>query len=178
MELRHIKELMNGMIKTGIVELSIESESKEQDKFKLSLKREGSVVHKQVEADSFGNASSEIRVGKGKLEQEVFLSHQRQPSVNLQENLVEEKNKTEKLEDKVYITSPMVGTFYTTPAPDQPVFVKKGDTVEKGTVVCIIEAMKVMNEVKAGISGTIEEILIENGHPVEFGSNLFTIIPN
>ena len=76
----------------------------------------------------------------------------------------------------VFVTSPMVGTFYSTPSPDDPAFVKVGDRVEKHTVVCIIEAMKVMNEVKSGISGVIAEILVENGHPVEFGTKLFRII--
>lgn len=75
-----------------------------------------------------------------------------------------------------FVKSPMVGTFYSSPSPDQPHFVKAGDRVEEGTVVCIIEAMKVMNEVKAGVSGVIAEILISNGQPVEFGSRLFRIV--
>lgn len=75
-----------------------------------------------------------------------------------------------------FVTSPMVGTFYGSPAPDQPHFVKVGDRVEEGTIVCIIEAMKVMNEVKAGRRGTIGEILVHNGQPVEFGSRLFRIV--
>jgi acetyl-CoA carboxylase biotin carboxyl carrier protein len=74
-----------------------------------------------------------------------------------------------------HVTSPMVGTFYSSPAPDQPSFVKVGDKVQEHTVVCIIEAMKVMNEVKAGISGTVAEILADNGQPVEFGTRLFRI---
>lgn len=74
-----------------------------------------------------------------------------------------------------YVTSPMVGTFYGSPAPDQPAFVKVGDRVTENTVVCIVEAMKVMNEVKAGISGTVAEILAENSQPVEFGSRLLRI---
>ena len=75
-----------------------------------------------------------------------------------------------------FVTSPMVGTYYGSPAPDQPHFVKVGDKVHEGTVVCIIEAMKVMNEVKAGQSGTIAEIILHNGQPVEFGSRLFRIV--
>lgn len=75
----------------------------------------------------------------------------------------------------VFVTSPMVGTYYSTPSPDDPAFVKVGDRVEKHTVVCIIEAMKVMNEVKAGVSGVVAEILVENGHPVEFGTKLLRI---
>ncbi len=75
-----------------------------------------------------------------------------------------------------FITSPMVGTFYASASPDDPVFVKVGDKVDENTVVCIIEAMKVMNEVKAGVSGTVAEILVDNAHPVEFGTKLFRIV--
>jgi len=77
----------------------------------------------------------------------------------------------------VYITSPMVGTFYHSPSPNDPPFVKVGDRVEKNTVVCIVEAMKVMNEVKAQIAGTVAEVAVENGSPIEFGSRLFRIVP-
>ncbi len=75
-----------------------------------------------------------------------------------------------------YVTSPMVGTFYGSPAPDQPSFVKVGDRVVEDTVVCIVEAMKVMNEVKAGIAGTVAEIIADNSQPVEFGSRLLRIV--
>lgn len=78
--------------------------------------------------------------------------------------------------DGKFITSPMVGTFYAAPAPDQPPFVKVGDKVEENTVVCIVEAMKVMNEVKANVSGTVAEILVDTAHPVEFGSKIFRIV--
>ncbi|MBS4168828.1 Biotin carboxyl carrier protein of acetyl-CoA carboxylase [Parachlamydia sp. AcF125] len=74
-----------------------------------------------------------------------------------------------------YVKSPMVGTFYSSPAPDEPTFVKKGDVITKDTVVCIIEAMKVMNEVKAGVEGIVVEVLVTNGQPVEFGTKLIEI---
>ncbi len=74
-----------------------------------------------------------------------------------------------------YVTSPMVGTFYAAPAPDRPPFVKVGDVVEAHQVICIIEAMKVMNEVKAGVAGVVAEILVDTAHPVEFGSKLIRI---
>ena len=75
-----------------------------------------------------------------------------------------------------YVLAPLVGTFYNAPSPDDPTFVKVGDRVEENSVLCIIEAMKVMNEVKAGMSGIVEEILVENAHPVEFGTKMFRII--
>jgi len=73
------------------------------------------------------------------------------------------------------ILSPMVGTFYTAPSPDSPVFSKTGDVIHGETVVCIVEAMKVMNEIKAELSGTIVEICVENAQPVEFGQVLFKV---
>jgi acetyl-CoA carboxylase biotin carboxyl carrier protein len=73
------------------------------------------------------------------------------------------------------IVSPMVGTFYRGPSPDSAPFVEVGQEVTEDTVVCIIEAMKVMNEIKAEVSGSILEILIENGTPVQFGQSLFRV---
>lgn len=74
-----------------------------------------------------------------------------------------------------FVTSPMVGTYYASPSPDDPPFVKVGDFVEENTVLCIIEAMKVMNEVKAGMKGRIVEVLLKNGNPVEFGTPIYRI---
>lgn len=73
------------------------------------------------------------------------------------------------------LTSPMVGTFYRAPSPGAAPFVKVGDTVKKGQVVCIIEAMKLLNEVEADMDGTVKEVCVENGQPVEFGQSLFII---
>ena len=85
------------------------------------------------------------------------------------------KAKSKEFEDSDYIKSPMVGTFYSSPAPDKPVFLKVGDSVDKESIVCIIEAVKVMNEVKASCKGKIVEILVDNASPVEFGTKLFRI---
>lgn len=73
------------------------------------------------------------------------------------------------------IVSPMVGTFYRAPSPDSAPYVRVGKEVTEETVVCIIEAMKVMNEIKAEVSGSILEILVENGTPVQFGQALFRV---
>jgi len=75
------------------------------------------------------------------------------------------------------VTSPFVGTFYRTPAPEQPAFVEVGSVVKKGQVLCIIEAMKLMNEIEADEPGKITEILVENGQPVEFSQPLFRFEP-
>jgi len=71
----------------------------------------------------------------------------------------------------------MVGTFYASPSPDSPAFVQVGDTVSKGQVLCIVEAMKLMNEIEAEVAGVVAEILVENGQPVQFGQELFRIRP-
>ena len=78
-------------------------------------------------------------------------------------------------EGVVIIKSPMVGTFYQASSPESPPFVNVGDSVNKDTTVCIIEAMKVMNEIPAEVSGTIKEVLVENGEAVEYGQPLFKV---
>ena len=74
-----------------------------------------------------------------------------------------------------YITSPFVGTFYRAPSPDAPAFVEAGSIVREGQALCIVEAMKLMNEIEADCSGTVVEVLVENGKPVEFGQKLFKV---
>ena len=74
-----------------------------------------------------------------------------------------------------YVKSPMVGTFYRSPSPENPSFVENGSKVDEKSVVCIIEAMKIMNEIQAEIKGTVVEVLVENGQPVEYGQRLFKI---
>jgi len=78
----------------------------------------------------------------------------------------------------VEIKSPMVGTFYASPEPGAAPYVKVGSRVSQGQVVCIIEAMKIMNEIEAEVSGMIREVLVDNAHPVEFGQPLFRVDPN
>ena len=75
----------------------------------------------------------------------------------------------------VFVTSPFVGTFYRSPSPDAPPFVEVGSAIREGQALCIVEAMKLMNEIEAECAGTIVEILAENGKPVEFGHKLFKV---
>ena len=89
------------------------------------------------------------------------------PEVVLSQNSV--------IDDQSNIKSPIVGTFYRKPAPDKPPYVEKGDRVEVGQVVCIVEAMKMMNEIKSEFSGIVEEIYIDDATPVEFDQSLFKI---
>ena len=77
----------------------------------------------------------------------------------------------------VAVEAPMVGTFYRAPRPDAPPFVSEGDTVKEGQPLCIIEAMKLMNEIEAKVAGRIAKILVENAQPVEYGQPLFLVEP-
>ena len=78
---------------------------------------------------------------------------------------------------RIVIKSPMVGTFYRAPAPDAPPFVEIGQDIEVGQVVCVLEAMKLMNEIKSEVAGRIAETLMDNGAPVEYGQPLFVVEP-
>ena len=99
------------------------------------------------------------------------------PPVKETESKVEEKKEEKRPSNLVSIKAPLVGTFYRAPAPDAPPFVEVGDIVKPGQIVCIIEAMKVMNEIKSEVSGRIVEILVKNEEPVEYGQELFLIEP-
>ena len=79
--------------------------------------------------------------------------------------------------NQVRVTSPIVGTFYRSSSPDKPPYVEVGDTVKKGQVLCIIEAMKLMNEIESETAGKVVQALVENGQPVEYGQPLFVIEP-
>lgn len=75
------------------------------------------------------------------------------------------------------VKSPIVGTFYESPSPGSPPFVKAGDTVEAGQILCIVEAMKLMNEIESDVGGEIVKMLVANGQPIEYGQDLFAIRP-
>ena len=97
-----------------------------------------------------------------------------QSEVSGAESEIQQKIETSKAEGNV-ITSPIVGTFYRKPSPDKDPFIRVGETVEKGDVLCIIEAMKMMNEIKSDFSGKVVSIDIEDGEPVEFGQSIIII---
>ena len=96
-------------------------------------------------------------------------------NINPEEVAEKSKENIQKMENIVYVKSPLVGTFYRAPSPESPPFVEVGSKIKKGDVLCIVEAMKVMNEIKSEVEGTVKEILVENATPVEFGQVLFVI---
>ena len=98
-------------------------------------------------------------------------------NISLNEGLTPESNTSES-EEGEELLSPMPGTFYSAPTPEDPSFVNVGDEVKKGQTLCIIEAMKIMNEIESEYDGTITDIKINNGDPVEYNQTLFIINPN
>ncbi|MDX9790222.1 MAG: acetyl-CoA carboxylase biotin carboxyl carrier protein [Candidatus Kapaibacterium sp.] len=99
-------------------------------------------------------------------------------TVSIQENISPEPSNTESSDKLHTIKSPIVGTFYRSPSPDAGPFVEVGSRVKPGDTLCIIEAMKLMNEIESDVSGIIEQILLENAKPVEFNQPIFVVRPD
>jgi acetyl-CoA carboxylase biotin carboxyl carrier protein len=97
------------------------------------------------------------------------------PVVEVKEEVKKSEIKEEQKQKYHVIKSPLVGTFYRSPSPGAPPFVEEGDMVSKGQILCIIEALKVMNEIESDVDGIVAKILVENGQPVEYGQELFYI---
>lgn len=149
MNLKEIKELIALMNENNLVEIEME-----RDGLKIRLKKGISGITSEIipSEESLQKISqSEIKPSLTKIEA---------PGAKT-----------------VIIKSPMVGTFYRAPSPEAVPFVDAGASIEKGQVVCIIEAMKLMNEIKSEVKGKVVEVLAEDGEPVEFGQTLFTIEP-
>lgn len=168
MEVKQINQLMLAMGRTGVKKLVLKNQG-----FELELEREDLAPIRPYDGEIAGFEENPMR-------QEIERHRQTHAVASPDEKVADLKTAQDEKDDavSVYVTSPMVGTVYFAPSPNDPFFVKPGDRVEKNTVVCIIEAMKVMNEVKAGVSGVVSSPLIENGHPVEFATKLFRITPN
>lgn len=168
-KINEIKELIRALDKSTLTEITIKTENKEQ----LILRKGGYVVASQAEQQV-------VPVAADQPQQEVV--QQEAPQAAPQEKVeapkaeVEQQAAPQVEETNLHkIVSPMVGTFYAAPAPDADPYVKVGDQVEEDTVVCIVEAMKLMNELEAEVKGEIVEILVENGQLVEYGQPLFLV---
>lgn len=165
--MNHIQiiDLMKEMNQSDLTKIEIE-----QENFKLIISKEVMIHERPVNPCTVTNGSqmrqpvvTEIQTGSiGQVQTQSLVLEA--VNVSNQEALHTE-----------CIKSPMVGTFYEKPAPDQPTFVKVGDRVKKGQVICIIEAMKLMNEIECDFDGEIEEILAKNEEMVEYGQPLFKI---
>ena len=138
----------------------------------IQLMNENSLSEFELEKDGL-----KIRIKKGAggtIEQSVIYES-RPASAARAAGSEPKESKASAAEPKKMIKSPMVGTYYASPAPDAPAFVQVGSQVEVGQVICIIEAMKLMNEIKSEVRGKIVEIPVHNGDPVEFGQTLFSL---
>jgi len=148
MNIKEIKEMINLMNDNGLVELEIE-----KDGMRIRLRKMA--------------AGMELQSGPVVIEKEIVESKSREVSESMGKPAVK----------TVEIKAPMVGTFYRAPSPEAPPYVEVGQIVEAGQVICIIEAMKLMNEIKSEIKGKVLEILVDNAEPVEFGQPMLLIEP-
>lgn len=166
MEIEEIKKLMSAMDEAGLTKISI----KEKTGFELHLERQKEpAANPQMSHPPYAMVRHDFP--------HIHQGAHPHPHHHIphQAGMGEMPKVEEKVVAGKFVTSPMVGTFYLASSPEHPPFVKVGDQVNENTVVCIIEAMKVMNEIKAGMSGVITEICLDNSHPVEFGTKLFRI---
>ena len=157
MEVKEIIELMKAMSENGMTGFELE-----EGDWKLSMKREKKIV-------AAAKTPVVMQVpGQGSMIQTADVTAMEQVSGENAEK------KISGISEKV-ITCPLVGTFYSSPAPDAEDYVKVGDTVKKGQVIGIVEAMKLMNEIESEYDGIVEEILVKNEETVEYGQPLFRI---
>ena len=115
-----------------------------------------------------------VRISKGKNPLDYIENNQINTSISSQEKVSKNEDETRKFVGN-QVKAPLVGTFYRKPSPDSDPFVRVGDIVKKGQVLCIIEAMKMMNEIKSEFDGEVSSIEIEDGQPVEFGQTIIVI---
>jgi len=140
----------------------------------IALFEEAEVTELEIEREG---VKIRLKKGNDKIDAQAIVTPVATitPAISEKEEKVEKKEEAE--ETLIKIEAPMVGTFYSSPSPEAPSFVEEGAAIEKGQVLCIIEAMKLMNEIKSEVKGKIKKILVENGHTVEFGDSLFLIEP-
>lgn len=145
MDIKEIKQIVDLMKRSDLTEFSVEEEN-----FKLQIKR-ATDSPAQQQVVSYAPPAPVAAASPAPTAEPI------------------------EIDNSTYITSPMVGTFYAAASPESPSFANIGDSVKDDSVVCIIEAMKIMNEIQAETSGKIVEALVENGQPVEFGQKLFRL---
>jgi acetyl-CoA carboxylase biotin carboxyl carrier protein len=161
MDLRDIQNLIKFVAKSGASEVKLEMED-----IKITIK----TGTERTETTILQQAPSGVA-------QMTAVSGQTIPAQAPQTASADSESK-EVATKYIEITSPIIGTFYRRPAPDKPVFVEVGDVVSPHTVVCMVEAMKLFNEIESEVSGKIVKILIEDGTPVEYGQPIFLVDPS
>jgi len=161
MEMREIKKIIQMMKANELTEFEMED-----DGFRIAVKRGG------VTEPGAAVMSGAPQVIMASSPPQMLPGVPVAPTVASGEPVAEDED-----DGLLEINSPIVGTFYRSASPDADVFVTVGQEVNEDTVVCIVEAMKVMNEIKAEVSGVVREILVENATPIEYGQPLFKILP-
>lgn len=178
LDFNEIRQLLVTIAQTDITEVTLKS-----DDFEISVRKTIHVTHPtiavaQVSGENSGSAAPQMI-------QTTIPEVVNHPIVNLvpatQNNVFvggQSGNPSPTMDSKLLeVTSPMVGTFYRAPAPGEAPFIEIGGQIRKGDAVCIIEAMKLMNEIEAEVSGQVVEILVQNGEPVEYGQPLIRVNP-
>jgi len=163
MKAKEIRDLIDFISKSGLEEVNIETEE-----FKIKVKRSNEVVS-QVQAAPIVAAPAAISAPPAVAQQPAAQSSAPAATQGSSEEAANDKYVT--------IKSPMIGTFYRSSNPETPAFVNVGDSVKSGQAVCIIEAMKLFNEIESDISGKIVKVLVENEQPVEYDQPLFLVEP-
>ncbi len=168
MTIEEIRELIQTVVATGVAELEVQ-----RGENRVWIKRSTGVVNQEIVVPGAPVAASQP---EPHAHAPVFAAHPVPASVAPVEPSGGEADLTDPSLEAV--KSPIVGTFYESPSPGSDPFVKVGDTIKPGKVLCIIESMKLMNEIEAELSGTIVKRLVENGQPVEYGEAMFLVKPN
>lgn len=167
MDLKEIQNLIKFVAKSGAAEVKLETED-----FKINIKTEAAIPRE--------SAPHYISMPAAQQQQAppAPAPAPPQPSAPAQESDAEASAPAQDDSKYVTIKSPMIGTFYRRPSPDKDVFVNVGDEISKGTVVCVIEAMKLFNEIESEVSGKVVKVLADDQTPVEYDQPLFLIDPS
>lgn len=161
MNIKEIQNLIKFVSKSGVEEVKIERED-----FKITIKTKKNITKQILVEDLPSNniiAAQPVSSGKQEIVQE--------PTSNAAAEELENEN-------HIVVKSPIIGTFYRKPSPDKPSFVEVGKSISEGDVLCVIEAMKLFNEIESDFSGKIVKILVDDQSPVEFDQPLFIIDPS
>jgi len=159
MDLKEIQNLIKFVAKSGASEVKLEMED-----IKITIKTGSEKTETTIVQAPMGMAAMPVAAPS------TPVAQVEAPSAGAKAK--------EESSNYVEITSPIIGTFYRKPSPDKSVFVEVGDSVSSDTVVCMVEAMKLFNEIEAEVSGKIVKVLVEDGTPVEFGQPLFLVDPS
>lgn len=169
MDLKEIQNLIKFVAKSGASEVKLE-----MDDIKITIKT-GSEDRETTYIQQYpmGQAQQQMQAPPQQQQQQSGSSSSQESS-----GTSGEKSKQEENSNYVTVKSPIIGTFYRKPSPDKDVFVEVGDSIKEGDVLCVIEAMKLFNEIESEVSGKIVKVLVDDSSPVEFDQPLFLVDPS